>query len=117
MALGKARRGSMSPGTCDRGATKPKAILAATLWAAVLLARRVVARTSQTHCGYARCSRLAADQNPRRQNTSHFGDTTLAMSHRAVHRQGSLLLQLPPDFLGVRFTVGTVTDPVRVWLP
>jgi hypothetical protein len=77
MALGEARRGSMSAWTCDRGATKPKAIFGATLRAAVLSASRFVARSLQTHQGYARRSRLAGGQNPWRRNTSHLGDTTL----------------------------------------
>jgi len=72
MAWGEARRGSISARICDRGATKPQAIFGATLRAAVLLASRVVARSSQTHEGYARRSRLAGDQNPLRQNTSHL---------------------------------------------
>src|SRR5436190_17602820 len=78
MALGEARRGSIAPGLCDRGATKPKAIFGATLRAAVLFASRVVACSSQTHGGYARRSRLAGGENPLRRNTSQLGDTTLA---------------------------------------
>src|SRR5436190_20578943 len=79
MALGEARRGSIAPGLCDRGATKPKAIFGATLRAAVLFASRVVARSLQTHGGYARRSRLAGGENPLRRNTSQLGDTTLAV--------------------------------------
>ena len=79
MALGEARGGSIAPRLCDRGATKPKAILGATLRAAVLFASRVVARSLQTHGGYARRSRLAGGKNPSRRNTSQLGDTTLAV--------------------------------------
>jgi hypothetical protein len=51
MALGEARGGSIAPRLCDRGATKPKAILGATLRAAVLFASRVIARSLQTMAG------------------------------------------------------------------
>ena len=51
LAAGEARRGSMSAGTCDRGATKPKAIFGATLRAAGLLASGFVAHSLQTHGG------------------------------------------------------------------
>src|SRR6266568_1703749 len=77
MAWGEARRGSISAGICDRGATKPQAIFGATLRAAVLLASRVVARSLQTTDGYARRSRLAGGQNPLLRNTSYLRDTTL----------------------------------------
>ena len=51
MGWGEARRGSISAAICDRGATKPQPIFGATLRAAVLLASRVVARSSQTRKG------------------------------------------------------------------
>jgi len=40
--------------------------------AAVVLASRVVARSLQTHEGYARRSRLAGGRNPLRQNSSYL---------------------------------------------
>src|SRR5438045_9792651 len=97
MALAEARRGSIAPGLCDRGATKPKAIFGATLRAAVLFASRVVARSLQTHGGYARRSRLAGGENPLRRNTSQLGDTTLAVGAdpgKQVDRYGFTLIEL-----------------------
>src|SRR6266498_5430841 len=49
MAWGEARRGSISAAICDRGATKPQAILGATLRAAVLFGPGGVARSLQIH--------------------------------------------------------------------
>src|SRR5436309_15845995 len=91
MAWGEARRGSISAGICDRGATKPQAIFGATLRAAVLLASRVVACSLQTSEGYARRSRLAGGQNPSLRNTSYMRDTTLESCHQFRRRRhGSL---------------------------
>ncbi len=56
----------------------PTGIGGATRWAAALLASCVVARSLQTHGGYARRSRLAGGQNRWRRSTSQLGDTTLA---------------------------------------
>src|SRR5205809_1103923 len=92
MAWGEARRGSISAGICDRGATKPQAILGATLRAAVLLASRVVARSLQTAEGYARGSRLAGGQNPWLRNTSYMRDTTLALGGAPL---AATLVRLP----------------------
>src|SRR2546426_6996852 len=80
MAWGEARRRSISAAICDRGATKAQAIFGATLWAAVLLASRVVTPSLQTSEGYARRSRLAGGQNPLLRNTSYMRDTTLALA-------------------------------------
>src|SRR5258708_38672662 len=73
MALGEARRGSIAPRLCDRGATKPKAILGATLRAAVLFASRVVARSLQTHGGHARRPRPPGGAKPLGRDHSQLG--------------------------------------------
>src|SRR5438093_6965412 len=83
-AWGKARRGSIAAALCERGATKPQAVFGATLRAAVLLASRFVARSSQTAEGYARRSRLAGNENSLRRNTSQLRDTTLVISLSSI---------------------------------
>jgi len=97
MAWGEARRGSIAAVLWDRGATKPQAIWGATLRAAGLFASRFVARSFQTHQGYARRSRLAGGENPLQHNTSHLGDTSLAsldsMAQSTVSQADSLSLE------------------------
>jgi len=54
--------------------TKPRANFSATLGAAVLLHSDVVARSFQTHWGYARRSRLVGANNPSPRMYSLFLD-------------------------------------------
>jgi hypothetical protein len=58
-----ARRAHPPEWGCNRRATTPQAKSNATLRAAVLFAAGFVARSSQTHCGFARRSRLACVKN------------------------------------------------------
>ena len=79
LACGEARRGSMSSRICDRGATKPQAKWGATRRAAGLFGAGGVARSSQTHEGYARRSRLACAENPLPRTSSYLCSDHLAL--------------------------------------
>ncbi len=69
---------SVSAGYSTDRATKPQANFSATLRAAVLFRSEVVARSLQTHQGYARRSRLVRAKNPWPRMPSLFLDGPLA---------------------------------------
>ncbi len=62
---------------CDRGATQPEVHCGTTQWAARLFDSNFVVRSSQTHEGYVRRSRLVRMKNPLPQMSTQFVNATL----------------------------------------